>query len=70
MDRDGDAVERSYSEAFRWFKSSAEQGHDKAQFELSRMYREGIAVEKDVEEADRWFDLYDEQRRYNELYPI
>ena len=27
-------------------------------------------VEKDVVEADRWFDLYDEQRRYDELYPI
>ena len=70
MYREGDPVERSYPKAFKWFKLSAENGHMNAQFELSRMYRDGVGVEKDVVEADRWFDLYDEQRRYDELYPI
>jgi TPR repeat protein len=70
MYRNGDHVDRSYEEAFRLFLDSAEKGHELAQFELSRMYRDGVGVEKSVELADKWFDLYDEQRRYNELYPI
>ncbi|MBS9780656.1 MAG: sel1 repeat family protein, partial [Moraxellaceae bacterium] len=36
------SVEKSNTEAFKWFKKSAEQGHIEAQFQLAICYIKGI----------------------------
>ena len=41
-------------EAIRWYRKVAEQGHAKAQYELSLMYARGEGVTKDYTEAARW----------------
>ncbi|MDH5411985.1 MAG: sel1 repeat family protein, partial [Alphaproteobacteria bacterium] len=45
------------SEAARWFRSAAEQGHPVAQFNLSQLLRKGLGVEQDFIAAYAWATL-------------
>ena len=42
-------------EAARWYRAAAEQGHIKAMYRLSELYRSGELVPMDRKESVRWF---------------
>ena len=46
--------QQSYSEAARWYRKAAEQGHAKAQYKLAVYYSFGIGVKKNLEEGTKW----------------
>jgi uncharacterized protein len=46
---------KNYEESVNWFKMSAEQGLDIAQFNLGLMYSEGKGITKNDKEALKWF---------------
>ena len=52
---------KDYKEAVKWFRLSAEQGNEKAQFYLGAMYDEGKGVPQDYKEAVRLYRLSAEQ---------
>jgi len=54
-------VPQDYSEAARWYKLAAEQGHREAEFNLGLMYAAGDGVTRDDREAARWYRLAAEQ---------
>ena len=47
--------QRSYSEAARWYRKAAEQGHANAQYELGWCYFLGQGVKENREEAKKWW---------------
>ncbi len=47
--------QQNYTEAARWFRMAAEQGHTGAQTLLGTMYYEGKGVLKDRNEANKWY---------------
>jgi TPR repeat protein len=52
------AVDRANStEAIKWFKQAATQGHKLAQFRLGKIYTEGHGVPEDSLEGFMWFRL-------------
>lgn len=53
----GEATERRLSEAFRWYRLAANQGHVSASYRLAVMYDEGRGVDSDPAEAARWYEL-------------
>ena len=57
----GLGVSQDYSEAVRWFRLSADQGYDVAQFNLGLMYAQGDGVKQDYGEAQKWFRLAADQ---------
>ena len=48
---------QDYDEALRWYRKAAEQGDDRAQFELGWAYADGKGVPQDFIQAYVWFDL-------------
>lgn len=47
--------DKDEEEAFKWYKMSADQGHDEAQDALGRMYMDGTTpIGKDYNEAIKW----------------
>lgn len=52
---------RNYSEAVRWYRKAAEQGHARAQLDLGFAYENGMGVEKYLVEAAMWFRKAAEQ---------
>ena len=46
---------KDYETAVKLYKEAAEQGNEKAQFNLARCYAIGEGVEKDLKEAEYWF---------------
>jgi len=58
----GRGVVRDYSEAAKWYRKAAEQGHANAQNNLGLMYRKGQGVTQDYAEAVKWFRKATEQR--------
>lgn len=50
----GRGISKSDAEAAGWFMRAALQGHDKAQFGMSAMFREGRGVSEDQGIAQRW----------------
>ena len=50
-----------YATAFKLFKSSADQGHLFAQYNLGVMYRFGEGVIEDYKEAAKWYHLAADQ---------
>jgi TPR repeat protein len=40
----GDGASVDYHEAFNWFLKSAQQGYDKAQCNVGRMYHSGLGI--------------------------
>jgi TPR repeat protein len=53
----GGGVEKDEAEAVKWYKTAAQQGHAKAQYDLGRMYYNGFGVEKDYVTAHKWWTL-------------
>ena len=47
-------TKKDYKGALKWYKISAEQGYDFAQFYLAMMYHDGQGTEKDDKEAFKW----------------
>ena len=52
----GYGVKQDYGEALKWYRLSAEQGNDVAQFNLGVMYEYGRGVAKDLQEARKWYE--------------
>jgi TPR repeat protein len=42
--------------AFEWYSKAAQQGNDKAQYQLGRCYKKGEGCTKDANAAFQWFD--------------
>ena len=57
----GIGVRQDYTEAVKWFRLGAEQGHDESQYNLGFCYLEGYGVPQNNEEAVKWFRLAAEQ---------
>ena len=57
----GRGVDKSDTEAVKWYRRAAEQGNAFAQSELGFMYMEGRGVEKSDTEAVKWYKLSAEQ---------
>jgi len=51
----GQGVTQNYTEGFKWFMLSAEQGHDLAQDSIGNMYMNGNGVDKNLEKAKEWY---------------
>jgi TPR repeat protein len=47
----------NFKNAVAQYRLAALQGHKKAQFKLSLLYRKGLGVEQNLAEADRWLTL-------------
>jgi|GEM_PF-5040118 len=52
----GQGTEPDKEKAFQWFKTSAKQGHAKAQFKTGLAYNEGFGTKKDPAKAFKWFE--------------
>ena len=52
---EGKGKPKDLSEAVKWYRKSAEQGHTKAQYCLGVMYYYGHGILKDYAEAVRWY---------------
>ena len=52
---------KDYETAVKLYKEAAEQGNEKAQFNLARCYAKGEGVEKDRGEAAKWMRQSAEQ---------
>lgn len=61
---EGNGIERDQSQAVRWFRAAAEQGHAIAQFNLGSMYENGEGVEADGAEALYWYQAAGNQGSY------
>jgi TPR repeat protein len=46
---------QNVEEAFRWFRTAAEQGYAQAQYNLGSLYYYGTGVPKDYQEALKWY---------------
>ena len=53
----GDGVLQSYSEALKWYRRAAEQGHKIAETNLGKMYMNGYGVTQDYARAHMWFNI-------------
>ncbi|WP_243688902.1 tetratricopeptide repeat protein [Geotalea toluenoxydans] len=51
----GDGIKQDWKEAVKWYRKSADQGFDQAQFSLGLMYFHGHGVKQNRREAIRWF---------------
>ena len=47
--------DQNYTEAMRWYRAAADQGHAQAQLHVGNLYTDGEGVTRDHEEALRWF---------------
>ena len=55
--RDGRGVEASHTEAVKWYRLAADQGHTAAQVSLGLMHEKGKGVEQSESEALKWYQL-------------
>ena len=53
----GDGVPEDNTEAVKWYRKAAEQGHVKAQSNLGLMYAKGEGVPEDYVHAYAWWSL-------------
>jgi TPR repeat protein len=61
MYQNGRGVTKDESEAVKWYRKSAEQGNEPAQYNLGVMYANGLGVAKDESEAVKWYRKSAEQ---------
>ena len=61
MYSNGEGVPEDDTEAVRWYRMTAEQGHVSAQHNLGNKYVNGEGVPEDDTEAVRWFRIAAEQ---------
>lgn len=59
--RQGIGVNEDLSQALRWYRSAADQGHPRAQNNLGSMLLNGMGTEKDPAEAAVWYRKAGEQ---------
>ena len=57
----GYGVKEDYTEAVKWYRMAAEQGHAGAQYSLGNAYDSGNGVKKDSSEAVKWYRKAAEQ---------
>jgi len=57
----GWGVPENVSEAVKWYRKAAEQGHARAQFNLGVMYDKGTGVPENDSEAIKWYRKAAEQ---------
>ena len=57
----GHGVPQDQTEAVKWFRLAADQGHVSAQFNLGVSYADGLGVPQDDVEAVKWFRLAADQ---------
>lgn len=57
----GKGVSQDYTEAEKWIRRAAEQGHAYAQYALGAMYTDGKGVSQDPTEAAKWLRFAAEQ---------
>ena len=57
MYTEGKGVPQDYSEAAKWYRLAAEQGHADAQYNLGWMYDKGQGVLQDNVLAHMWYNL-------------
>lgn len=53
--RDGDRIPQNYVKARKWFRKSAEQGNEYAQYNLACLYAYGMGVQPNYIIAEKWF---------------
>ena len=53
----GIGIEENKEESFKLFKSFAEQGYARAQYNVGYCYYSGNGIEKDTKEAIKWYEL-------------
>ena len=51
----GEGIKKDISEAAKWYRKAAEQGHVSAQFNLGVMYFQGEGVAQNKALAKKWF---------------
>src|SRR3954462_7746123 len=51
---EGKGVPQNHTEAAKWYRKAAEQGHGTAQLNLGNLLAEGRGVERDLTEAYKW----------------
>ena len=61
----GRGVIQDYNEAAKWYRKSAEQGWESAQFNLGLMYYNGHGVIQDYNQALKWWRKAVEQGHVN-----
>jgi hypothetical protein len=66
----GFGVIQDFSEAFRWYRKSAEQGDDYGQKTLGSMYINGRGVTQDFSEGIRWYRKSAEQGNAESQYNL
>lgn len=65
-----DGVWRNYSNAMKWYKKAAEQGHARAQYNLGVLYDQGNGVPQHYGEAMKWYRKAAEQGNTNAQYNL
>lgn len=63
-------VKKNYSEAFKWFKKSAEQENSDAQYMLGECYYHGRRVAQNYSEAVEWYKKSAEQENSKAQYML
>jgi uncharacterized protein len=53
----GDTLTQDYTEALKWLRAAADQGHPLAQTKLGIMYEDGHGVPQDRVRAHMWLSL-------------
>lgn len=53
----GQGVKKSYTEAFKWFRKSADQGNIHALHTIGLAYKDGIGVRQSYSKAKEYFGL-------------
>ena len=48
----------------KWYRLAADQGYDRAQYDLGKCYHEGRGIENDMTEAVKWYRLAADQGDY------
>jgi TPR repeat protein len=61
MYADGEGVRQDFTEAVKWWRLAADQGHAGAQYNLGLMYEKGQGVRQDYAEALKWYRLAADQ---------
>ena len=50
----GYGISKNYKEAVRWYRKSAEQEYNWAQYYLGNCYYKGHGIKQDYDEAAKW----------------
>ena len=66
----GIGVKKDFSEAVKWYRKAADQGHSSAQNNLGVCYNNGEGVSQDYAEAIRWYQKAAEQGDLDAQYKL